>query len=580
MEPNEAAYLDMIGHLQRRNWPANVPAEPHYPHGEIAITDYLRAWATVQPDKPAIVFYGTTISFAQLDALSDRFAALLSTQGIRSGDRVAVMLPNCPQFHIAFYGILKLGAIHVPVNPLFKDQELLYELNDAGAEVIVVLDQLVPMVRNIRQKTPVRTVMSTSFADALPKSPTLPVPATVLEPKIAHDGTIDLMQAIHECTAPVPQVRADLDAPAALNYTGGTTGMPKGCVHTQRDMIYTAATTCTIAEFRPDDIVLNFMSLFWIAGENAGLIFPVFGGNTLILLARWDPVGVMAAVEKYRVTRLGLLVDNAIEILEHPDAGKYDMRSLRATRASSFVKKINPSVRRQWQALTGTIIAEAAWGMSETHTCDTFTRGFQDADQDLKGQPVFVGLPVPGTQIKICDFDTGALKPIGEEGEIVVRTPSLLKSYWNKPEATAESMRDGWFATGDIGVYDEQGCLHFLGRRKEMLKVKGMSVFPTELEALLGQHPAVLGSGVIGMDDPDKGQVPVAFVQVNPDAGLSEEDLAVWCRQNMATYKVPLIRFVSQLPMTATGKVKKFELAELLHSAGDDAGMGIQQRAN
>ncbi|HEV2610283.1 MAG TPA: AMP-binding protein [Noviherbaspirillum sp.] len=568
MELNEAAYLDMIGDLQKRNWPASVPAEPRYPHGEIAISEYLRAWAAAQPDKPAIVFYGTTISFAELDALSDRFAALLSTHGVQSGDRVAVMLPNCPQFHIVFYGILKLGAIHVPVNPLFKDQELLYELNDAGARIIVAQDQLVPMVLNVRQRTPVLTVMSTSFADMLPESPTLPVPGSVLAAKVTYGGTIDLMQALHECTAPVPQVRPDLDAPAALNYTGGTTGMPKGCVHTQRDMIYTAATTCTIAEFQPDDIVLNFMSLFWIAGENAGLIFPVFSGNTLILLARWDPVGVMAAVEKYAVTRLGLLVDNAIEILEHPDAGRYSMRSLRATRASSFVKKMNPSVRRQWLALTGTTIAEAAWGMSETHTCDTFTRGFQGDDQDLKGQPVFVGLPVPGTRIKICDFETGALKPVGEEGEIVVKTPSLLKSYWNKPEATAQSMRDGWFATGDIGVYDEQGCLHFLGRRKEMLKVKGMSVFPTELEALLGQHPAVLGSGVIGMDDPDKGQVPVAFVQINPNAGITEEGLAQWCRENMATYKVPLIRFVDQLPMTATGKVKKFELADLLNASG------------
>jgi len=375
----------------------------------------------------------------------------------------------------------------------------------------------------------------------------------------------DLMPALYACREQAPAVVADLDAIAALNYTGGTTGMPKGCVHTQRDMLYTAATTCTVAnQVRPDDVVLNFMALFWIAGENAGMIFPIFSGTTVILLARWDPVGVMAAIDRYQVTRAGMLVDNAVEILDHPDVGRYSMRSLRATRVSSFVKKINPEFRRRWQALTGCVMAEAAWGMSETHTCDTFTTGFQEGDADLKGQPVFVGLPVPGTQIKICDFETGALKPLGEEGEILVRSPSLLKAYWNKPEATAEAMRDGWLATGDIGLYDERGCLHFLGRRKEMLKVKGMSVFPTELEAMLGQHPAVLGSGVIGRDDPDKGQVPVAFVQVDPASGLSEEDLAQWCRQNMASYKVPTIRFVTRLPMTATGKVKKHELNALL----------------
>ena len=407
--------------------------------------------------------------------------------------------------------------------------------------------------------------MATSFHDMLPDEPTIPVPSSILAEKILPQGTIDLMPALANCTADLPQLTPDLDAVAALNYTGGTTGMPKGCVHTQRDMLYTAATTCTVAnDIQPDEIVLNFMSLFWIAGENAGMLFPLFCGTTVVLLARWDPVGVMAAVERYRVTRIGMLVDNAAEILDHPDAGKYSMRSLRATRVSSFVKKINPTFRKRWVDLTGSVIAEAAWGMSETHTCDTFTTGFQDNDLDLRGQPVFVGLPVPGTQIKICDFETGALKPIGEEGEIVVRTPSLLKAYWNKPEATAESLRDGWFATGDIGLYDEQGCLHFLGRRKEMLKVKGMSVFPTEIEALLGQHPAVLGSGVIGKEDAEKGQIPIAFVQVDPQSGLSEQELMQWCKQNMATYKVPVIRFVAQLPMTASGKVKKHELSVLL----------------
>jgi acyl-CoA synthetase (AMP-forming)/AMP-acid ligase II len=274
----------------------------------------------------------------------------------------------------------------------------------------------------------------------------------------------------------------------------------------------------------------------------------------------------MAAIERYQVTRAGMLVDNAVEILDHPDAGKYSMRSLKATRVSSFVKKINPSYRRRWFELTGTVMAEAAWGMSETHTCDTFTTGFQEGDADLSGQPVFVGLPVPGTLIKICDFETGALKPNGEEGEILVKTPSLLKSYWNKPEATRESLRDGWLATGDIGVFDQQGCLHFLGRRKEMLKVKGMSVFPTELEAILGQHPAVLGSGVIGIADEQRGQLPVAFVIVDPAAGLTEEALQAWCRDNMASYKVPRVRIVEQLPMTATGKVKKHELEALLAS--------------
>lgn len=554
-----------LAQLQRRHWPASIPLEPVYPFGEIALGDYLRRWTLQQPDKPAVIFYGTTVSYAQLDLWSDRCAALLARHGVQRGDRVAVMLGNCPQFHIVFFAILKLGAVHVPVNPLFKEQEMLYELNDSSATVLVVLDQLADMTHRVLPKTSVGTTFFTSYHDMLPLQPTLPVPPAILVPRQVPSGMHDLMPLLDDTTLVPPLVVPDLDAPAALNYTGGTTGMPKGCVHTQRDMIYTAATTCSVAnDIGPDEIALNYMSLFWIAGENAGMIFPIFTGSTVVLLARWDPVGAMAAIEHYAVTRASMVVDNAVEIMDHPQVGDYDLNSLKAIRVSSFVKKLNPGYRERWFALTGTVMAEAAWGMTETHTCDTFTTGQQTDNLDLRGQPVFVGLPVPGTVIKICSFDTGATLPVAQEGEIVVRSPSLLKAYWNKPESTAESLCDGWFRTGDIGVFDDRGCLHFLGRAKEMLKVKGMSVFPAEVEALLGQHPDVLGSGVVGQADADKGEAPIAFVRMREGSALSEVALAFWCRDNMASYKVPQIRFVDELPMTATGKVKKHELQALL----------------
>ena len=562
---NEEAYLDRLRTLWRSHWPAGIPSAPHYPFGEVALTEYLRRWASVQPNKPAIVFYGATISYAELDQLSDAFASLLAGHGLRAGDRVAVFLPNCPQFAIAFYGLLKLGCVHVPVNPMFKEHELLYELEDTDAVAIVAQDQLMPLVRTVLARTPIRLVFATSLAEMLPPAPTLPVLEVVARPKVACPDAIDLMPVLRAMTDAPPSVRIDLDAPAELNYTGGTTGMPKGCVHTQRDMIYTAATTCTCAnQSTQDDVMLNFHPVFWIAGENFGLIFPIFAGATVVLLARWDPLAWMAAVDRYRVTTAGLLVDNAVAVMDHPDAGRYDLRSLRRTRVSSFVKKLNQAYRRRWQELTGSVMIEAAWGMTETHTCDTFTTGQQDDDFDLRSQPIFVGIPVPGTEFKITSFETGELLPLGTEGEIVVRSPSQLKSYWNQPDATAASIRDGWFYTGDIGLLDEDGFLHFLGRRKEMLKVNGMSVFPAEIEALLGQHPAVIGSGVIGRPDEARGQAAVAFVLADPEAGLTEASLTEWCRENMATYKVPAIHIVESLPMTATGKVRKDELARLL----------------
>ncbi len=568
MTPDDQTYLHDLAELQRANWPAHAPAEPHYPLGRITLGETLREWARRQPDKPAVVFYGTTLTYGELDRLSDRYAALLASLGVKPGDRVGVMLGNCPQFHVAFFGCLKLGAVHVPVNPLFKKAELLYELNDSGAETLLVIDQLADLALEAQPGTPVKRILVTSFAEMLPAAPTLPVPDSILTPKRVPPGTLDLLPALQACDAPVPPMATDLDAVAALNYTGGTTGMPKGCVHTQGDMVYTAASAGAVSgSTGPDGVMLNYMAMFWIAGENAGLIYPIFDGSTVVLLARWDPVAAMAAIERYRVTRAGMVLDNAVEILDHPDAARYDLRSLQAMRCSSFVKKLNPDYRARWRALTGATMVEAAWGMTETHTSDTFTVGLQDDDADLKGQPVFVGLPVPGTRIKICDWQTGAPLPHGSEGEIVVSTPSLMKGYWNKPEATAESLQGGWFRTGDIGVYDDKGFLHFLGRRKEMLKVRGMSVFPAEIEALLGQHPAVLGSGVIGVADERAGEVPVAFVVVRPGSGETEDSLAAWCRENMATYKVPRIRLVPALPMTATGKVKKHELPALLANA-------------
>jgi long-chain acyl-CoA synthetase len=563
----EAEYLERLRALWRKNWPEGVPREPRYPFGEIPLSQYLRRWARATPDKPAIIFYGRAYTYGELDRLSDQFAALLAAHGAKRGDRVALFLPNCPQFIIAFFGILKLGCVHVPVNPLFKEHELRYELEDTGAEIILALDQLADLVLTVQPATKLRHVFVTGFADALPDAPTIPLPAGIAQPRRAVAGTIDLMAALAAVNDPAPMIEVGLDDIAALNYTGGTTGMPKGCVHTQRDMIYTAATFCTCAlGLEPADVMLNFYPVFWIAGEDLGIVFPIFAGATLVLLARWDAAGFMAAVERYRVSVAGMLVDNAAEIMSHADVAKYDLRSLNRVRVSSFVKKLNPDYRARWRALTGSTMMEAAWGMTETHTCDTSTVGFQADDADLKSQPIFVGLPVPGTEFKICDFATRALQPLGQEGEICIRSPSLLKSYWNKPKETAAALIDGWLHTGDIGVLDEQGLLHFLGRRKEMLKVKGMSVFPAEIEALLGQHPAIIGSAVIGIADQERGEAPVAFVMLAADArgSVGEAELAAWCRRNMATYKVPAIRIVDQLPMTATGKVKKEELAKLL----------------
>jgi fatty-acyl-CoA synthase len=561
----EAAYLADLHQRVQKAWPAGLAREIRYPHGERPLTDYLRIWGRTRADKPAVIFYGAVTSYVELDRQSDRFAALLAQMGVKKGDRVSVFMPNCPQFHIAFFGILKLGAVHCPVSPLSKAFELAYQVSDCGSETIVALDQLMPVVREVMPQTKLHRVIVTSFADAMPAQPDIPAPAATLAAKIACPDAVDMMPALDALASADYPEGASLDDIAALNYTGGTTGMPKGCIHTQRDMIYTVAANTSLAPPPETSVALSFFPEFWIAGENSCLIFPVFNGTTLVLLTRWDPVAVMAAIQRYRVTATAMPVDGALEIMDHPRFGEFDLSSLSNVRVVSFVKKLNIDYRRRWQEKVGTVLAESAWGMTETHTSDSFTTGMQDDDFDLKSRPTFVGLPVPGTEFKICDFETGAILPLGEEGEICCRTPSLLKGYWNKPEATAETLRGGWLHSGDIGLIDEQGYLHYLGRRKEMIKVKGMSVFPGEIEALLGQHPQVAGSGVVPRPDETRGQVPVAFVLLKPDAGaVTATAIEDWCRERMAGFKVPEVRIVAELPMTATGKVKKQELGRLL----------------
>jgi fatty-acyl-CoA synthase len=450
--------------------------------------------------------------------------------------------------------------VHVPVSPLSTVEELAYVLNDTDARLLVTLETLAETALAAQPGTKVEEILATPLAAYIPENPSIHCPHSVRPLPQEVPGTTALLPALAE--QPADQIdHGDLDSPAALNYTGGTTGMPKGCVHTQRDMVFTGAANWSVAVNCRAGIGLSFFPEFWIAGENAALIFPLMAGEPLVLMTRWDPLGVLQAIHHHRVTWLALVVDGAVELMDRPDFSDFDLSSLDRVRVVSFIKKLDTDIRARWKGLTGTILAESSWGMTETHTSNTFTTGMQDDDFDLHQQPVFVGLPLPQNDFVIRDFDTHEILPLGAEGEITMRSPGMLKSYWRRPEATAEAVRDGFLYTGDIGVIDEMGYLHYLGRRKEMLKVRGMSVFPAEIEAVLGKHPGVQGSGVVGRTDPHAGQIPVAFVQpANPD--LTAETLTDWLAERLSKYKIPEIRLVPALPMTATGKVRKAELAD------------------
>jgi acyl-CoA synthetase (AMP-forming)/AMP-acid ligase II len=335
-------------------------------------------------------------------------------------------------------------------------------------------------------------------------------------------------------------------------------------------MLYTAATTAGAWKLgspfggQDEDVSLVFVPIFWIGGEDLALLVPVVSGTACVLMARWDPLAVLTAVERFRVTHLVAAVDSYVEIMELPTPRRFDLSSLRLTLAASLIRKLDVGVRRAWREYAGTnsVLREGAFGMTETHSMDTSTAGLEGADADLNTRPVFCGLPVPGTEIKVVEFGSGKVIPLGEEGEIAVRSPSVFTGYWRAPEATATALRDGWLHTGDVGIIDESGCLHFLGRKKEMIKVKGMSVFPTEIESLMRMHPAVTAVAVVPKDDEIRGQVPVAFIELAPNTNCTAEELSAWAQENMARYKVPQIRLIEAIPRTATGKMKKGELLD------------------
>ncbi|NDK90460.1 AMP-binding protein [Gordonia desulfuricans] len=546
--------LTEIREVQQRNWPAQVPREVHYPIETMGLVDHLRHWAAVAGDRTAIAFYGREISYAEFDEYSDRFAGWLRDNGVAAGDRVGVHLGNCPQFSIAMLGILKAGAVHVPVNPMLREHELVHELTDADVTVILTMPALAPLVSLVRERTPLRVVATTDMSDMLTPDAT-GAPFPIADPSGSDWHTI--MSASR-----AEAVATDPDALAALNYTGGTTGMPKGCEHTQRHMVYTAA-TATVAmghQVGEDPLtVLVFLPVFWIAGEDFGILIPLINGGTAVLLTRWDAEVVLDAVPRHQVGAMIGTVDNYVELMDRDDFSDHDLGSLTSPLAVSFVLKLDKGIRARWRAATGATLREGAYGMTETHTADTITLGFADDDRDLDKEPVFCGLPVPGTDILIVDAD-GAPVPLGEEGEIILRSPSVMTGYHRNPEATAETLRGGWLHTGDVGKFSEEGAVHYLARNKEMIKTNGMSVFPSEVEALLMLHPAVERAAVVPKPDPARGQVAFAFVELVAGSAAAAEEIVAWARDNMAGYKVPEIEILDTLPMTATGKVRKGDL--------------------
>ena len=522
----------------------------------------LRDNARAAPGKVAYIWYGRELTWAELDAASDAFAARLQALGVRQGDPVALFMNNCPQYVMAHYGIQKAGAVVCPCGPLNKEHELAYQLGDLQARVIVASDALLPLVEKVRDQTALEHVFGVRYADLLPEQPSIHVPeelaAMRTEARALPRGCEDFLAVVRAGGTPAP-VTVSMDDLALMTYTSGTTGLPKGAMLSFGNAAFKTGATITGSDIQENDVLLAAAPLYHIAGMIMGVNLPVYAGAPTVLLYRFDPLSVAQALERYRVTWWYSIAPMNMAVMQVPGARDMDWTSLKRNPVTSFGIQFTEALARQWQAFARNCVShEAAYGLSETHTVDTT----MPADAIRWGTH---GKPVPGNTIRVVDPETGEDMPVGELGEIIICGPGNFKGYWNKPEATAATLRDGWVWTGDQGRMDAEGYLTFIGRTKEMIKVSGYSVFPEEVESILVKHPAVAQAAVLGEADADKGEVVKAFIVKKPGAELSVDELIAWSRDNMAPYKAPKhVAFIDVLPTTGAGKV----LRRLLRDAG------------
>jgi len=525
--------------------PAHRPQQP--------LHEYLRAHARERPGHPACIWYGQAMSYAELDAASDAFAARLQAIGVKKGEPVVLFLNNCPQYLVAHFGIQKIGAIVCPSGPLNKEHELAYQVNDLGARVIVAAAGLMPVVDKVRASSPLAHVFVVHYADLLPAQATLDIPAELAAAgdaaRVVPEGVEDFLAVMRSDARPAP-VELALDDVALMTYTSGTTGLPKGAMLSYGNALFKTCAAADCNGVTADDVLLSIAPLYHIAGMLMGVNVPVLAGATSVLLHRFEPRAVLQAIERYRVSWWYSIAPMNVACMQVQDIARFDLSSLRMNPVTSFGIAFTESLARQWRGFAANCSSfEAAYGLSETHTCDTYTPHHAPRWGTQ-------GVAVPGVTIRIIDTDTGADKPSGEIGEIVLTSPGTFKGYWNKPEATAATLRNGWVHTGDMGKLDADGYLTFIGRFKEMIKVSGYSVFPEEVESILIKHPAVAQAAVIAQPDAEKGEVVKAFIVRKPGAELDADALIAWSRENMASYKAPrIVRFIDALPTTGAGKV-------------------------
>lgn len=564
-----------------RAWPKDWPRSLDYP--AVPVFNFLDDAARRVPNRIAMIFGGMELTFGEWKVLSDRFAAALTEMGVQKGDRVAMHLPNCPQFAIAYYGVLKIGAIFTPLSPLLAPREAVYQLNDSGAETLISLDLLYPGIQPVLSETDVQRVITASVADCYN-----PVIAP-LKPlgKIDVPDTEDMVALLMQYEPTGLDVSIDVEEDLAhIAYTGGTTGLSKGVMLTHRNVVVnviqfgnwfngtrTEQTDQGLSLVYPpgvdpekdrpyardQEVSLAVVPWFHAMGTIGYLNGQVYNGNTMVVFPRFEPREYLEAVTKYRATTLGGAPQLYIPLINLPDFDEYDLSGIKLA-GSGAAPLAQPVMEKLLRAFSGVVLE--AYGLTECTMGATANPPHRSAIRVGS-----VGLPVFDTACKVVDPETGEDLAPGSQGEICIRGPQVMKGYWNKPEETANVLKDGWLHTGDIGKEDEDGFFFITDRKKDMIIYKGYNVYPREIEEVLFSHPQVQQCAVVGKPDLEVGESPVAFVELKQGADLSPEELMEYTNTKIARYKkIREVILVDTIPVSAAGKVLKRELRGRLES--------------
>lgn len=553
--------------LWLKTWPdylakeAIVPVEPLY--------ELLTRPAKKYGASTCLRYQGASLTYSQIDDLSSRFGSGLVALGLKKGDRVAVFSPNTPQFVIAYFGILKAGGVVVPCSPLYKERELENQIRDSGASIVVAANDVVrgndlyASLEGCRDRLALTSVITASVTDYLPGIKRSLAGLAKVKNTKRHDTTrfVDLVKNSERI-----ERFADVDPMedvAVLQYTGGTTGTSKGAMLTHYNLLSAATIGAMSLPLTDKDISLAVLPLFHIFGMTACLNAPLLAGGEIVLLPRFEVGEVMRTIQKERVTCFCGVPTMYIAINNHPEVAKFDLRTVRVSFSGGAPLPV--AVRKRFNELTGGNLVEG-YGLTESAAVGS-TNPFEGG----LAKEGSIGIPFPSTDARIVSLDDSSKSlGVGEVGELMLKGPQIMKGYWHNDEETRSTLHDGWLLTGDVAKMDEDGYFYIVDRKKDMIDVGGLKVYPREVEEVLFEHPAVKEAAVVGIPDEYRGESVKAFVVLRanaPSEGV-EADILAFCKDRLAKYKVPRkFEFVADLPKTLVGKVLRRKLKEAPASA-------------